>query len=188
MSERHIQQRPSHRLDASGRRQPNKTPAAAPSRVEQLNAYWQRQRRGRVMPARADIEPLEIKALLPYLLIADVFDDPVRVRYRLAGTAICDAFGYNIAGRWLDDLEVNGGVPFWIAQYARMIGSRAPVFGRATGTLAGVELIRADWALFPLSNDGRLVEQSLEIENWTKGRPTASYFDDRLTWSVTAFD
>lgn len=164
----------------------NGMPAARPSRVQRLADYWQRKRGDRIMPARADIEPAEIKPLLPYLLIADVFADPVRVRYRLAGTAVCDAFGYNIAGRWLEDLEVNGGVPFWIEQYGRMVASRAPIFGRARGMLAGAELFRADWALLPLSSEGVRVDQCLEMEDWIKGNPTADYNDRRIVWSVAA--
>lgn len=186
MAARQIQQRLVDQIGA---------PAAAlasarPSRVQRLSDYWQRKRGDRIMPARPDIEPAEIKPLLPYLIIADVFADvfadPVRVRYRLAGTAVCEAFGCNIAGRWLDDLDVNGGVPFWIEQYGRMVASRAPIFGRACGALAGVELFRADWALLPLSSDGTRVDQCLEMEDWIKGGPTANYNDARIVWSVTA--
>lgn len=174
------------RLDATAPSPANGMPAARPSRVQRLAEYWQRKRGDRIMPARADIDPAEIKPLLPYLIIADVFADPVRVRYRLAGTAVCEAFGCNIAGRWLEELDVNGGVPFWIEQYGRLIASRAPIFGRASGALAGVELFRADWVLLPLSSDGATVGQCLEMEDWIKGNPTADYSDRRIVWSVAA--
>jgi hypothetical protein len=186
MAARHIQQQLTDQLDASAPLPANGAPAPPSSRVQRLVDYWHRKRGDRVMAARADIEPAEIKPLLPYLIIADVFADPVRVRYRLAGTAVCDAFGYNIAGRWLEDLDVNGGVPFWIEQYGRMVASRAPIFGQARGMLAGAELFRADWALLPLSSDGLRVDQCLEMEDWIKGSPTADYSDARIVWSVTA--
>ena len=57
------------------------------------------------MPARADIDPCEIKPLLPYLMISDLFSDPLRVRFRLAGTKVCETFGFNVVGRWLEELE-----------------------------------------------------------------------------------
>jgi hypothetical protein len=180
MAARHIQQHLIDQLDAPA------PPPPPSSRVQRLSDYWRRTRGSRIMPARSDIEPAEIKPLLPYLLIADVFADPVRVRYRLAGTAVCEAFGRNIAGCWLDELDVNGGVPFWIEQYGRLIASRAPVFGRASGALGSVELFRADWVLLPLSTDGTSVDRSLEMEDWTKGNPTANYNDSRIVWSVTA--
>jgi hypothetical protein len=184
MAARHIQQRLTARLDEPAPAPTRGIPPARPSRVQLLHEYWQRKRGVRSMPARADIEPSEIKPLLPYVIIADVFADPVRVRYRLAGTAVSDAFGCNIAGRWLDELDVNGGVDFWIEQYGRMIASRVPIFGRACGTASGVELFRADWALFPLSRDGLRVDQCLEMEDWIKGNPTADYSDSRVVWSV----
>ena len=186
MAARHLQQRLAAQLDGLTAAPTPRTSALPPSRVQRLADYWQHKRGDRPMPARADIDPAEIKPLLPYLLIADVFADPVRVRYRLAGTAVCEAFGRNIAGRWLDELEVNGGVPFWVEQYGRLIASRAPVFGRASGMLADVELFRADWTLLPLSSDGLHVDQCLEMEDWTKGHPAADYSDARIVWSVTA--
>jgi hypothetical protein len=157
-------------------------------RVRQLRDYWLAKRGDRAMPARRDIDPAELKPLLPQLIIADLLHEPLRVRYRLAGTRICDTFGFNIAGRWLHELDVTSDVAFWTAQYARMVATRAPVHGRTTGSQRTVEVFRADWALFPLSSDGVSVDQSLEIEDWTRGSPTARYEDTSLDWQVVAFD
>ena len=38
--------------------------------------YWRGKCDGRAMPARADIDPLEIPRLLPYVYLVDVLDDP----------------------------------------------------------------------------------------------------------------
>jgi hypothetical protein len=38
------------------------------------------------MPAPSDIDPTEIRPLLPSLIIADYVGTPARVRYRLVGT------------------------------------------------------------------------------------------------------
>lgn len=160
---------------------------ALSTRVQQLHAYWEAKRGGRTMPARRDIEPAEIKALLPHLSIADLSAAPLRVRYRLAGTRICESFGFNITGHWLHELDVTSDLSFWMAQYERMMATQAPVFGRTTGTEGSIELFRAGWALFPLSNDGLRVDQSLEIEDWTKGRPTARFDDSGIDWRVVAF-
>jgi hypothetical protein len=156
-------------------------------RMQQLHDYWQAKRGRRTMPARRDIDPAEIKALLPHVIIADLFDAPLRVRYRLAGTRVCESFGFNIAGCWLHELDVTSDVAFWTAQYERMMLSQSPVYGRTTGTEGTIELFRAGWALFPLSNDGTRVDQCLEIEDWTKGRPTARFDDSAIDWQVVAF-
>jgi hypothetical protein len=51
-----------------------------------------------------------------------------------------------------------------------------------------VELFRSDWALFPLSRDGLRVDQCLEVEDWSKGRPTARFDDDTIAWRAIAFE
>jgi len=171
---------------ADGGLAPASGPAALPPRVRQLRDYWESKRHGRIVPARADIDPAEIKSLLPNLLIAEFFTDPLRVRFRLAGTRVCEAFGYNIAGRWLEELQLSADIAFWTAQYQRLIEAAAPIYGRTTGARGPVELFRSDWAMFPLSSDGQRIDQCLEIEDWSKGNPTARYDDDGITWRAVA--
>ena len=167
---------------------PASGPVALASRVRQLRDYWESKRQRRALPARADIDPAEIKLLLPYLIIADLSTAPLRVRFRLAGTKVCEAFGFNVAGRWLEELELSADIGFWLGQYERMIAARSPVYGRTNGTHGPVELFRSDWALFPLSSDGVRVDQCLEIEDWAKGNPTARFDDNTITWRAVAFD
>jgi hypothetical protein len=64
------------------------------------------------------------------------------------------------------------------------VTTAAPVFGVAGGVLGSVEVFRGGWALLPLSGDGRRVDQCLEIEDWTKGTPTAEFGDARIEWRV----
>jgi len=73
-------------------------PAMLPPQVRQLRDYWESKQRGRAMPARADIDPCEIKPLLPYLMISDLFGDPPRVRFRLAGTKSAKHSGSTSSG------------------------------------------------------------------------------------------
>jgi hypothetical protein len=40
--------------------------------------------------------------------------------------------------------------------------------------------------MFPLSSDGQRIDQCLEIEDWTKGIPTARYDDNSITWRAVA--
>ena len=187
MSAGKIQQLLMERSNDGGLAPASGIPALAP-RVRQLRDYWEAKLRGRAMPARADIDPSEVKPLLPCLIIADLFTDPLRVRFRLAGTKVCEAFGLNIAGRWLEELDLSTDIAFWRAQYERMIAAPAPVYGRTTGTRGPVELFRADWAMFPLSSDGLRVDQCLEIEDWTKGSPTARFDDSTIIWRAVAFE
>ncbi len=147
MSAGKIQQLLMERSNDGGLAPASGIPALAP-RVRQLRDYWESKQRGRALPARADFDSSEIKPLLPCLIIADLFADPLRVRFRLAGTKVCEAFGLNIAGRWLEELDVAADIPFGVARYGRMTATRAPVYGRTTGKHGGFELFRSDWPCF----------------------------------------
>jgi hypothetical protein len=53
--------------------------------------------RGRALPSRSDIDPIEIPRLLPHIMLVDVMG-PGLYRYRLVGTEIATAMGVNARG------------------------------------------------------------------------------------------
>ena len=62
-----------------------------------LVGYWSRLRAGRDVPDQADIDPRAISRLLSYTFILDC-ENPGRPIYRLAGTALCERFGFELKG------------------------------------------------------------------------------------------
>jgi hypothetical protein len=62
-----------------------------------LVGYWSRLRAGRDVPDQIDIDPRAIKRLLSYTFILDC-ENPARPIYRLAGTALCERFGFELKG------------------------------------------------------------------------------------------
>ena len=62
-----------------------------------LVGYWSRLRAGRDVPDQTDIDPRAIKRLLSYTFILDC-ENPARPVYRLAGTALCERFGFELKG------------------------------------------------------------------------------------------
>ncbi len=58
---------------------------------QQLYAYWNDVRGGRLAPRRFEIEPSRIAAILPDTFILERIDTNT-ARFRLAGTRICEAF------------------------------------------------------------------------------------------------
>jgi len=62
-----------------------------------LAGYWSRLRKGRAVPDQSDIDPRAIKPLLSYVFILDC-ENPARPLYRLAGTALCERFGFELKG------------------------------------------------------------------------------------------
>lgn len=66
--------------------------------AQTLYSYWNDVRAGRLAPRRFDIEPARITALLPDTFILERTHD-ADLRYRLAGTRICEQFGSEFRGR-----------------------------------------------------------------------------------------
>jgi hypothetical protein len=68
-----------------------------------LYDYWMERRGTRRYPARADLDPLDMKFLLGELLVLDVFYEPLRFRYRLHGTKLVTRAGFDMTGKWVHD-------------------------------------------------------------------------------------
>ena len=66
--------------------------------------YWLSKRQGRLMPARADIDPVEIPTLLPYVVLIDVVE-PLNFRYRLIGTEARSIMRRNYTGLLFSEID-----------------------------------------------------------------------------------
>jgi hypothetical protein len=72
--------------------------------LRRLVAYWFDKRSERSMPSRSDIDPVDIPWALSSIWLCDYQPADRRFRYRLAGEQINAFWGYNIGGRYLDEL------------------------------------------------------------------------------------
>lgn len=73
-------------------------------RLAALYTYWRSKHRGPLLPSRADIDPFELKPLLPHVLLIDVERPALQFRYRLVGTAIVHVVGSDPTGRRMDEV------------------------------------------------------------------------------------
>ena len=90
--------------------------------LRDLHQYWRRKWQGRRMPCRADIEPLEIPALLPMVFLVDIEREPLRFRFRLVGTRVVTWFGRDATGEYLAE-------PF-VLHYRQVMETRQPAYDR----------------------------------------------------------
>ena len=114
-----------------------------------LVGYWSRLRSGRDVPDQTDIDPRGIKRLLPYVFILDA-ENPSRPIYRLAGTAICERFGFELKG--------TGFLAHWEAQSSMALGSllqqalhlKQPVCLTSIGATADCGMVELETILLPI--------------------------------------
>jgi hypothetical protein len=71
---------------------------AAPS-LRSLYALWESRRRGRRVPARQDIDVLELRPWLGWLTVMDMVDDGADFIYRIFGTSQAAQIGIDLTGR-----------------------------------------------------------------------------------------
>jgi hypothetical protein len=99
-------------------------------RLGAIYAYWDGKRRGRSMPSRTDIDPLELKPFLPQLVLLDVEGDPPRFRYRLVGTEVTQVrrglTKSDPTGKFVDSVTHHQGTSAVLAHYCRVVAERKP--------------------------------------------------------------
>lgn len=125
--------------------------------IAQAQSYWDRIRGGRRMPRRADLDPVEIPRLLPFVMLVDVLAGPLDFRFRLIGTAINAIIARNYVGRRFSELpHMVKGNAIW-AEYEAVVSHGRPSSAvlNYVGTDRYVQGVRH--CLMPLSNDDRAV-------------------------------
>ena len=118
-----------------------------------LVGYWSRLRKGRAVPDQTDIDPRAIKRMLSSVFILDV-ENPSRPIYRLAGTTLCEQFGFELRG--------TGFLAHWEAQSSLALASllrqalqlRQPVCLSSIGASAGAGMVELETVLAPVSFNG----------------------------------
>jgi hypothetical protein len=135
-------------------------------RIHRLHAYW-RDKAGTGMPSRAEFDPVDVRDLLPNLMMVDMVGQPPRFRYRLVGTRVAQYTGFDFTGRDLDEMVFQGR-DFMDECYGRLLSERRPIFGHYAWLVRSRHFGRCEVALFPLSDDGKRVDRCISIEDYER--------------------
>jgi hypothetical protein len=141
------------------------------ARVRGLYEYWEKARGDRAMPRRADIDPIEIWTLLPYVHMSEWHPESRNVYFRIAGTEIVATAGREYRGRWLDEmLSTPDDRDQIMSLYVRVVATRVPIFGRTGNSSSRLGVDFFEWILCPLSEDGKNVTHFLGLEDYVSHR------------------
>ncbi|HJR20684.1 MAG TPA: PAS domain-containing protein [Dongiaceae bacterium] len=135
-------------------------------KIAQLLRYWHGLRGGRAFPARVDINPAEIKALLPHIMITSISYQPFRVLYRLVGTEIVHWAGLDFTNRFADELVFDDDGRDWTDYYRAAIDARKPAHGLTDWIVESRMPLWVEALICPLSSDGRMIDRCLAIEDY----------------------
>src|SRR5262245_11334963 len=106
--------------------------------IGDLEAHWDRLRGARSIPRRDEIDPVDMKAWLPYLSMIELHYDPFRVRYRLVGTEVARIVGEDFSNRWLHETGWgDAAIDLNRVLYERTAECGVPQFGLSTAAWQG---------------------------------------------------
>jgi len=122
-----------------------------------MRQYWEEKRRGRLMPSRADIDPLELRKYLPGIILIDVVDDARRYVYRLVGTREVAMRGKDPTGQSMVEAFFAADLESALAIPDKVVATKAPLFIHRDFTAPDGRLGFEDLIMLPLSEDGARV-------------------------------
>lgn len=102
--------------------------------IRQLLEYWLAQRGSRRFPARADLDPLQMRYALGNIVLFERLPEPAaaepRYRFRLVGSDIATRAGYDATSKVLNDLPPSDYRRLILARLGALTADPAPLLIR----------------------------------------------------------
>ncbi len=129
--------------------------------LRRLLAYWLDKRCSRLMPPRTDIDPIDIPGALSRIWLCDYLPESGRFRYRLAGQQINTHWGYNISGKYLDEIMPTEHLEPAMTKLRNVAEGPAIVHDIGQVYLDEELFAKHERIILPLSDDGQTVSSIL---------------------------
>lgn len=123
--------------------------------------YWEGKRGARPFPARQDIDPVELRDLLPHVFLIDVHAAPPRFRYRLSGTMVDEIHGQNLTGKTTEDIRTREIAVAVERQCQTVLAEREPRCDHVTLLARDQSFWHFERLILPLSDDGATINMLL---------------------------
>ena len=131
--------------------------------ILRVHQYWLDKRAGRMLPSRADVDPFELRFALGYICLVDVVRTPVvRFRFRLDGSKLSNLTGFDLTGKFADELPEGEYRDFMIDVYRRSTEVRTPLFFRHREEWQQSGMFMESVTL-PLGADGETVDTIMDV-------------------------
>jgi hypothetical protein len=147
-----------------------------------LYRYWLLKRGARRMPSRGDLNPGDIPALLPFLLIVGKAEG--QLRYRLSGSAVVQAAGHDATGSPVGSYLASAkDAADARAIFERVFAAGCPVFASGEFIFKSGARLNMSLLTLPFSEDGAAVNVTVSTiiprfapslvaqRGWLKGLP-----------------
>ncbi len=115
------------------------------------------------LPSRKHFDPLDIPKLLPKIWMFDVFHDPFRCKFRLAGTEIAEVLGKDTRGQWMDEAFPDILESGLADDYQSVAKSNRPVYRNGSPQYYMPDHRKIERLILPLVNEKQKCEILLGI-------------------------
>ena len=131
--------------------------------------YWRSRGAGR-LPSRAMIDPTDIPALLPHVVIHGVLRDPLDFNYRLIGTEVRRHMAEDRTGQRMSAIPGQQPPSLIWDNFARVAATGRPVLNQTPYTGPHREFLRMESVQLPLAADGVRVDMILVFVDFLRPR------------------
>ena len=135
-----------------------------PADIRALFEYWRSKRQGRLMPARADLDPAELKMMLPSMILVDVVYDATGKAdfvYRLLGTHEVEVRGENPTGKRVAETFFGPSLENVLGCYMTVLENKRPYLDDDYYVRDGDYYADEANIFLPLSADGERINMIL---------------------------
>ncbi len=131
---------------------------AQPPQIRAAYHYWLSICNGNGYPSRQDLNPVDMKRLLPYVMLIDAPEKPTDIRIRLIGSAIIDFLGYDPTGRLMKEHLESNDSPELLKGYLDVMNTGYCHYLEDSLFSGSSESIRYHRLICPLSSDGLRID------------------------------
>lgn len=145
-------------------------PPAVLGRVIALGEeYWASKITDSRLPGRADIDPLDIPALLSQVILLDVQRDPWNFRFRLIGTNVVHHLTDDWTGKWMSTIDHMAPPSRIFNSCVEVATSGKPLRSDTPYVGPHQNYVRAEDIILPLASDGETPDMLLVfVEHFSK--------------------
>jgi hypothetical protein len=134
------------------------------SKVKDLYFYWDKKRGSRPYPSLADIELEDIPDVEPYLMFAQLYYSPFKIRYNYIGHQSTHFYKRDLTGQWLHEIFEGDMLRHFEVPHRLALTHPEPMLGIENWPGSSHTF---EWGIFPLSDNGITITHNLVIEDYS---------------------
>ncbi len=114
------------------------------------------------LPNRENFNPMAIPSILPNIVLVDVVRNPFRFKYRLAGTEVYNQWGFEVTGKYIDELVQAPNTKHSQIDRVAVVATRQPIHRFGMPDLEFRTSFREmEYLHLPFAEDGQNVDMIL---------------------------